>query len=88
MTNLTMINPSNVDTSTLAVRLSDGRVAPWYSTTQAWAFDGGDAIVVVTGYLPDVRTYVVLRRGGEVRVLEARSIVAALEAWPVLAMAA
>lgn len=85
---LTMTNPASVDPRTIAVRLNDDRVAPWLSTTQAWTFDGGDAIVVVTGALPAVRTFVVVRRGSEVRVLEASSIVAALAAWPVAALAA
>ena len=48
---------------------------------QLWAWDGGDAITVVTGGhygTPDHRCYFVIREGNRVDVVEARSITTAM----------
>lgn len=53
--------------STLSLRHSDYRVASWLGETQTWAWNSGgvegDAIVVTTGRLGNVRSYAVVRLG-------------------------
>lgn len=53
--------------STIALRHSDYRVASWLGQTQTWAWKmgkvQGDAIVVTTGQIGNVRSYMVLRLG-------------------------
>jgi hypothetical protein len=44
-------------------------------------FDEGDAIVIVAGHLSNVRTYVVLRLGSVIRVVEAVGLIAACQGF-------
>lgn len=50
-----------------------------YPATQTWTWDGGDAIVVLTGGFKRPVTYVVLRLGDVVKIYEARGLMHALE---------
>ena len=64
---------------TLAAKAADPRVATWLSG-QLWAWEGGDAMTVLTGGLyPDQITYFVIREGDKVEIVEAQSISKALE---------
>jgi len=76
ISNLQLVTQDATDPRTLHIRRTDARVWSW-AATQAWTFDGGDAIVIVAGHLPRVDTYVVLRLGDVVRVVEAVGLVAA-----------
>ncbi len=64
-------NEEAVHSDTRLVRWTDIRTCNWISTTQVWSFDGGDAIVVVTGTCPNTSAFTVLRIGEKVHVVEA-----------------
>ncbi len=74
-------NESKVHSDTQLVRRTDWRTAPWYSTTQVWSWDGGDAIVVMTGRLGNAKAVVVLRVGDKVHVVEDASLNSAMMAF-------
>lgn len=75
------VDSSKVSALTLEARWGDIRTSPWYSTTQVWAWDGGDAIVVVTGRSPYVTNYVVLRLGNEIHFVEGVGLKYAMESF-------
>ena len=75
------INESKVNEATRAARRTDLRTADWISTTQVWSWDGGDAIVVVTGHLPNVVTCVVIRIGREINFVERAGLKGAMSAF-------
>ena len=83
MTNATlrMVPQDNVDPRTSFARYTDPSVAHWFPTTQAWAWEGGDALVVVTGHHPYVQCYVILRIGDEVHVVPASGFDSAARAY-------
>ena len=66
---LRLVNPEAVHSDTKLVRYTDLRVCDWFPTTQAWAWKGGDALVVVTGHCPRVQDYTVIRTGDKVQVI-------------------
>jgi hypothetical protein len=66
---------------TFEARWSDPRTSPWYSTTQVWSWEGGDAIVVVTGHFPRATNYVVLRVGNQVHFVEGVGVAKAMAAF-------
>ena len=83
MTNATlqMVPQEAVDPRTAQVRYSHPAVAHWFPTTQAWAWDGGDALVVITGHGHYVQCYVILRIGDEVHVVPAGGLDSACRAY-------
>jgi hypothetical protein len=48
------------------------------STVQVWSWVGGDAIVVITGSLPNVYMHVVIRVGTKVQVIECKGLKSAM----------
>lgn len=72
---------TKVHSDTLLVRNTDYRTAPWYSTTQVWSWEGGDAIVVVVGDIRNSYAVVVLRIGDKVHVVEQASLCSAMDAF-------
>lgn len=69
MNTLRLVAPETVHNDTKVVRYTDLRVCDWLSTTQAWAWEGGDALVVLTGRCPYVQDYTVIRTGDKVQVI-------------------
>jgi hypothetical protein len=78
---LRMVPQEQVDPRTSRVRYSHPDVCHWFPTTQAWTWDGGDALVVVTGHCPYTQCYVVLRIGDEVHVVPAGGLDSAARAF-------
>lgn len=74
---------NNVDNATIRKRWSDYKTSGWDSTIQGWRWDEGDALLVATGDIQRVATYIVLRieTPGEsrVQVFAAQSISDALK---------
>ena len=81
-TTISLTDEDALDPRTRALRWQDPRVCNWLCATQHWAWDGGDAIVVLTGPDSTARdgVHVVIRVGDEVRVVCARSLYVAQEA--------
>jgi hypothetical protein len=72
---------AEVHPSTWAAKAAHHITSRWLSG-QLWAWDGGDAITVLTGGLsgtPDSRVFFVVRLGDNVRVVEAQSFKEAME---------
>ncbi len=80
MLELRLVKDSAVHPSTMDVRWSHPAVAGWLCATQHWAWEGGDAVCVVTGSGHNVRTYCVIRVGTDVRVVEANGLTFAMDA--------
>jgi len=75
------VDSSKVSPLTLNARWDDLRTCTWLSTTQVWSWDGGDAIVVVTGHCPNATNYVVLRVGNKVHFVEGVGVAKAMSAF-------
>jgi hypothetical protein len=70
MKTLRIVSSDKINQATKDVRYNDYRLSNWLGETQLWAWKGGDAMVVVTGYCPNVIGYTVIRVGNTVKVLE------------------
>jgi hypothetical protein len=71
MKTLRIVSSDKISQQTKDVRYNDYRLSNWLGETQRWAWKGGDAMVVVTGNLPNsVIAYTVIRVGNVVKVLE------------------
>jgi hypothetical protein len=75
------VDESKANEATRTARWNDLRTSNWLSTTQVWSWDDGDAIVVITGYLPSVHSYVVIRIGQEVNFVEGVGLKSAMSAF-------
>lgn len=71
---LRMVSEKDVSPQTIAARWDHPVTSQWLSATQFWAWDGGDAIVVVTGHIPYVSCWVVIRIGVKIRTVEAKGL--------------
>lgn len=87
---LRLTSPLKVDQRTLALRLSDWRMADWATLTQAWSWEsengapGGDVLVVLTGTLGRSVAYAAIRIGDYLTVQEITSGIAGwFAAWGV-----
>jgi hypothetical protein len=72
---------AEVHPSTWAAKAAHHITSRWLSG-QLWAWDGGDAITVLTGGLygaPDHRVFFVIRLGDNVHVMESQSFKDAME---------
>lgn len=73
---ISIVGLDKIDHRTIEERNSNPTTAPWLGNTQLWSWEGGDAIVVTTGYHPNVRTYAVIRIRNSVFVRELRGGIA------------
>jgi len=74
-------NESKASKLTQAARWS-GPTARWLCATQVWSWEGGDAIVVVTGRFPSPTVpYVVLRIGDKIHHVADASLHTAMQAF-------
>lgn len=63
-----------IDPRTVEERYSNYLTKGWLSTTQAWSWDGGDAIVVMANdHWGQLTGLFVVRRGSRIHVIEAAS---------------
>jgi len=69
-----------IDPRTVALRYSHPDTILWLGRTQTWQWDGGDAIVVVTGRGDRVQPFIVIRVGDEVKALPCGGLTMAMEA--------
>jgi len=69
---------AQLDYRTISTRASDSELSRWVAT-QYWKWEGGDAIVVVVGELPNVTTKVVLRLGDNLSIYTAVGLKDALK---------
>lgn len=83
MQNITidMVAQEAVDERTQQLRYSHPSCCSWFPTTQAWSWDGGDALVVITGRGRGVQCYVVLRFENELHVVAAGGVCQALRVF-------
>jgi hypothetical protein len=72
------VGSGEVDSRTRALRWDHSVVGRSVAATAFWSWDGGDAIVVEVGYVPNAETWVVLRLGEVVRALPACGLKEAL----------
>lgn len=70
MNTLRIVSHEAIAQKTKDVRYNDFRTSGWLGESQRWQWEGGDALVVVTGRLPNVTCYTVIRVGNSVHVLE------------------
>ena len=80
---ITQVEQAQVDERTQKLRYSHPDTCSWYPTTQAWAWEGGDALVVVTGssFRCYSQCYIVMRLGDELHVVPAGGVAPALRAF-------
>lgn len=71
---LKLVPMEQVDPATRAAKSEHHTIGSWMHT-QCWAWEGGDAIVV----LVKTDTWVVLRDGTKIKVVEERGVVPALK---------
>lgn len=80
MPTLTLVyDDAELDPRTVALRWSDPQTKSQFATTQRWAWEGGDAIVIVTGTLSNPGCHVVIRVGDRVSVLGVVSVKEAMK---------
>lgn len=58
-----------IDPRTVEERYANPNTCTWYGRTQTWKWDGGDAIVVITGRGDRVQPFVVIRVGNDVKAI-------------------
>jgi hypothetical protein len=69
-----------IDPRTLSLRYSHPVVGGWCGHTQTWQWEGGDAIVVLTGQGHRSQPYVVIRVGDRVEAIPCQEIRTAMAA--------
>ena len=68
---LRLVGVDALDSRTSMARLQHHVMGSWAGHTQVWKWAGGDAIVVVCGYLGrEVRTWAAVRQGDEVKCVD------------------
>ena len=75
------IDESKVAELTKNERWIDPRTSHWSSTTQVWSWEGGDAIVVLTGCIGEAMNYVVMRLGDKVHLVAGTGLAGAMRAF-------
>lgn len=75
------IDESKAHSDTQIVRRTHYLTCGWYSTTQVWSWDGGDAIVVMTGKLDRAEAVVIIRIGDQVHAVRDASVSSAMDAF-------
>jgi len=79
---INLVPEDKIDPRTWEAKFSHPVTRLWFSTTQMWAWEGGDALVVLTNnHYGEPECWIVLRMGDRFEVFAAPSIAAGLRAF-------